>query len=360
MELGKLLCFSTSLGGGGAERQMLALIEGLNSRGIIPEVLNCRSPKNDYPSEAKMNRHFVLVRNRFFEKLCLLWKIFDISPQIIIAYDGGPNLIASIYKFFCRKCKVIVSERNTRHNPISLRNKFLYFLYRYVDVIVSNSKTQAEFLIQTYPKYENKIKVITNYTNTNIYQPNKKESSGVMKIVIPARYYPQKNTLRFLEVINNLNQDPMCPSFICEWYGMNEKNGALLNYFLACKKKMEELHLTNVFLYGYNSNILEVLHSADVICLPSLYEGFSNTLSEAISIGKPVLASRVCDNPTFVRDGWNGYLFDPNSVEDMVNAFRKIFASLDCLDRFGVNSRSLALELFNRDKFIDSYMKLLF
>ena len=337
---------------------MLALIEGLNSRGIIPNVLNCRGSQNDYPSSAKMNRYFVIKKNLFLEKLFLLWKIYKIHPAILIAYDGGPNLIASIYKFFCGDCKVIVSERNTRTKPLSLRNKFLYYLYRYVDVIVSNSKTQADFLKQTYPSYSHKIKIITNYTDINVYKPKEKKISGVIKIVILARYYPQKNTLRFLEVINILNQDSTLPLFVCEWYGLNNRNGILSSYFIECKKKKEELNLTNVFLYGYDNNVLELLNSADVVCLPSLYEGFSNALAEAISIGKPVLASDVCDNPTFVRDGWNGFLFNPNSIEDMASAFKKFFGSLNRYEQFCINSRNLALELFDRDKFIDSYIKL--
>ena len=113
-----------------------------------------------------------------------------------------------------------------------------------------------------------------------------------------------------------------------------------------------------MFLYGYDNNVLELLNSADVVCLPSLYEGFSNALAEAISIGKPVLASDVCDNPTFVRDGWNGFLFNPNSIEDMASAFKKFFGSLNRYEQFCINSRNLALELFDRDKFIDSYIKL--
>lgn len=356
MKAKKILCFSTSLGGGGAERQMVALIEGLNSKGIIPDVLNCRNSRNDYPTEAKMNRHFVITRFRIFEKLCLLWRIYQISPQVLLSFDGGPNLVAALYKFLFRNCKVVVSERNTSQKPLTFRSHILYWLYKYVDTIISNSKTQAEFLIKEYPDYQNKIKVITNYTDTDYYKPSKKSISNPIKIVVPARYAPQKNTIRFLKALSILNNDPLCPAFECEWWGLNESNGRISDYYKECEKIRNELDLNNVRLCGYNNRLLDIIHSADIVCLPSLYEGFSNALSEAISIGKPILASSVCDNPTFVKENWNGYLFDPMNIEDISYKIKLLLQEFSRYQEFGLNSRKLALNLFDKNLFIDSYL----
>ena len=360
VETKKLLCVSTSLGGGGAERQMLALIEGLNSKGIIPDVLNSRDRRTDYPTNAKMNRHFAISKWRIVEKLYMLWRIYKIHPHIILSYDGGPNLIASIYKVIFHNCRVVVSERNTQMYPISFRNKILYYLYRYVDAIISNSKSQEAFLLQEYPKYKNKLCVITNYTNVNAYIPLEKQYSSPIKIIVFARYYPQKNTLRFLDVVKMLNSDPNCPPFVCEWYGENSNGENFFEYYLECQKKRKSLNIDNVFLNGFTRDVKELLLSADVVCLPSLYEGFSNTLSEAISMGKPLLASNVCDNSVFVRDDWNGYLFDPNSIENMVYVIKKMLLNVNRYNEFGNNSRSLAVSMFDYNEFINSYLKVLF
>ena len=48
----------------------------------------------------------------------------------------------------------------------------------------------------------------------------------------------------------------------------------------------------------------------DVFVLPSLAEGISNTILEAMATGLPVIATRVGGNVELVRDGENGALFD--------------------------------------------------
>ena len=98
----------------------------------------------------------------------------------------------------------------------------------------------------------------------------------------------------------------------------------------------------------------------DVMCLPSLFEGFSNSLSESICCGKPVLASNISDNPIIVRDGVNGFLFNPTDVDDMANSIKKM---LDLSDderiEMGNRSRSHALSLFNLEKFTNDYVEII-
>jgi glycosyltransferase involved in cell wall biosynthesis len=50
------------------------------------------------------------------------------------------------------------------------------------------------------------------------------------------------------------------------------------------------------------------LHAADLFCLTSVREGFSNALYESLACGLPVIASRVGGAAELVRDGEDGYL----------------------------------------------------
>lgn len=63
-----------------------------------------------------------------------------------------------------------------------------------------------------------------------------------------------------------------------------------------------------VWLPGDRHDIPELLQSMDVFVLPSLGEGISNTVLEAMASALPVIATRVGGNPELVRDGWNGRL----------------------------------------------------
>ena len=52
----------------------------------------------------------------------------------------------------------------------------------------------------------------------------------------------------------------------------------------------------------------------DVFVLPSLGEGMSNTLLEAMASALPVVATRVGGNPELIEDGRSGFLFSPGDV----------------------------------------------
>lgn len=64
-----------------------------------------------------------------------------------------------------------------------------------------------------------------------------------------------------------------------------------------------------VWMPGDREDIPELLRTFDVFLLPSLGEGISNTVLEAMASGLPVAATRVGGTPELVREGHNGELF---------------------------------------------------
>ena len=65
-----------------------------------------------------------------------------------------------------------------------------------------------------------------------------------------------------------------------------------------------------------------LIESAAFLVLPSIYEGFGIPALEAMSLGKPVLASITSSLPEVVGDA--GVFFDPLSAEDFAAAFAEI------------------------------------
>ena len=61
-----------------------------------------------------------------------------------------------------------------------------------------------------------------------------------------------------------------------------------------------------------------------------------------------------------VEDGVNGFLFDPTSIDSMVSCFKKFFSkSRESIIKMGMHSRMKAEKLFDKDNFINAYIKLI-
>ncbi|OAJ69562.1 sugar transferase [Methylobacillus sp. MM3] len=74
------------------------------------------------------------------------------------------------------------------------------------------------------------------------------------------------------------------------------------------------------WLPGERSDIPELMAAMDIFVLPSLGEGISNTILEAMATGLPVIATRVGGNPELVQEGVTGRLVPPADSEALAQA----------------------------------------
>jgi len=93
----------------------------------------------------------------------------------------------------------------------------------------------------------------------------------------------------------------------------------------ALQTLIAELGLQHcVWMAGDRDDIPELLASMDVFVLPSLGEGISNTVLEAMASGLPVVATRVGGNPELVEDGVTGLLVPVGDVTALANALQTL------------------------------------
>lgn len=71
---------------------------------------------------------------------------------------------------------------------------------------------------------------------------------------------------------------------------------------------------------GKRSDIGEFLAAIDIFVLPSLWEGQPIALLEALAMGKPCIASAVNGIPEIINHGVNGYLVNPNDIDNLYQA----------------------------------------
>jgi sugar transferase (PEP-CTERM/EpsH1 system associated) len=88
-----------------------------------------------------------------------------------------------------------------------------------------------------------------------------------------------------------------------------------------CERLIAELGLADqVCLAGDRNDVAELMRSMDLFVLPSLGEGISNTILEAMASGLPVVATHVGGNPELVEDGKTGKLVPPGDAAALAQA----------------------------------------
>jgi sugar transferase (PEP-CTERM/EpsH1 system associated) len=110
-----------------------------------------------------------------------------------------------------------------------------------------------------------------------------------------------------------------------------------------------------VRLLGERADVPSILAAMDVFVLPSIAEGMSNTLLEAMASGLPLVATRVGGNPELVEDGVNGVLVPRQDPDALVAALRGYVDDPHLRAVHGKASRQRAVAEFGLERMRAAY-----
>ena len=97
------------------------------------------------------------------------------------------------------------------------------------------------------------------------------------------------------------------------------------------------------------------MRSFDLFVLPSLSEGISNTILEAMATGLPVIATRVGGNAELVVDGETGATVPSGDVSALAAAIGSYVANRDLLRAHGRAGRRRIEERFSIQSMVAAY-----
>jgi sugar transferase (PEP-CTERM/EpsH1 system associated) len=112
-----------------------------------------------------------------------------------------------------------------------------------------------------------------------------------------------------------------------------------------------------VHFLGDTGDVPQVLRSLDIFVLPSISEGMSNTLLEAMSCGLPVVASRVGGNRELLEDSGVGLLFEPRNVSDLAEKLSRLLDE-SVRQKLGTAARSHVLSNYSLEDMMQRYREL--
>lgn len=109
---------------------------------------------------------------------------------------------------------------------------------------------------------------------------------------------------------------------------------------------------------GASNETAELMRGFDIFVLPSLNEGISNTILEAMATGLPVVAARVGGNPELVLDAVTGTLYDPLDPGALERALVSYIADPARRRAHGNAGRDRVVQNFSLAAMVDRYLAL--
>lgn len=357
----KIILFVDNLGPGGAQRQVVNIAILFKSSGYDVRVLVYQDipfykallekegiEVDSVKSDSNISR---IVRVRHY--------LIKSGADVVIAFMETPCFIACLSKIGQKKWKLITTERSAKLSTfLSRRNRFFNIFERFSDAKVGNSENAMGMWRKYYPQYSNKYLVIYNKITIPAEYVDKHKvylSSGKLQIIVAASYQELKNPIRVIEALKLLSKDNR-ERLLINWYGRSEITFGNTEIYDKAKELIEKYNLTNcIRLHEETDEIYRLMCESDVVGLFSTVEGLPNTICEAMTIGRPIIMSRVSDYSILVSD--NGVLCDPENVNSIKNALEQMLSfSADDLKTMGKLSREHAKALFSEEEITKKWL----
>ena len=109
---------------------------------------------------------------------------------------------------------------------------------------------------------------------------------------------------------------------------------------------------------GSSDKVPQLLNAMDIFVLPSINEGMSNTLLEAMSCGLPVVATRVGGNTELAEEGRSAYLFEARGAQSLSEILEHLVNSPEVRSELGTSARLRVLREFSLAGMVERYRDL--
>lgn len=310
--------------------------EGIGENVIVHRLPIGKNPKNlHYQSRADLLK-YSWKAYFFSRKLIRDEKDFDLIHAFFAVPCGFQAMLLGA-EF---RLPYLVSLRGADVPGHSERFKALYFvlkpllrlIMRRAARVISNSDGLKDLALETCPGLE--MPVIPNGVDTEEFFPaTGRIDSEAVKILVVSRLTPRKG-IRFL--IRSLPSLPDHVRLVIAGGGGERANLDEIADKLHVSERIDFRGLVP------HEKTPDVYRECDIFCLPSLSEGMSNTVLEAIASGLPIVATVTGGTEELVTNGENGFFVEKESPEDLAEKIGKLASDAALRARMGAASRNKA------------------
>ena len=254
--------------------------------------------------------------------MLLVYKLKKIKKRhrinVAISFAEQANIINVLTK---GKVITILSVRTLLSKQIvdapnaGILSRLVKYLYNKADIIVAPSKLSAQDLVDQFKISAQKLKVIYNYidkekvdelSKENIEDPFLRKLFEQPIMLNVGRLTPAKGQWLLLEMMVKIRIKH--PEWKMVIIGGFETEGLFKSHFILLAKKLglrlydssirvEPSLEYEVYLLGFQANPFRFMRQSRMLLFPSVFEGFPNTLLEAMQSGLPIIVADCAAGP---------------------------------------------------------------
>lgn len=362
---------------GGAEKQAFELSKALVKKGVGVTVITRRLqglPERETLEGVKIER-FKTFGAGAADSLWFVLQVFFYMLAHRAEYDAAhvhlassPAVAAVLAGRLIGKKVVIKLGRGRGLDELTLsketflgRLKLKFFALAGPEILVLN-RDAFDWLRNSAEFRGLRPRLIRNGVDTGRYTPPLYQEKIAAKAAVGlenatvflsvGRLMPEKRMKEFVEVwAEILAEEREKPKIRLVIVGKGPEEKRL-------KEAVSQLQVgESVLLAGPKEDLLPYYRAADVFVLPSLTEGMSNSMLEAMACGVAIMASRVDGAKDAVTDGESGSLFDPLNPAEIKQCLRGHIADRNLALRMGEKARATVVERYAMARVADEILE---
>ncbi|AIT62984.1 glycosyltransferase family 4 protein [Coxiella burnetii] len=220
----------------------------------------------------------------------------------------------------------------------------LVFQHKNTCVIFQNEDDRTQFLQTKLLDPNNSVLIPGSGVSMSAFYPME-EMPGVPRVILASRLLWDKGVGEFVEAAKILKQKKIDACFILVG-GIDSENPSAIN-----QKQLEHWESEGLIEWWRESTeMLAIMHRANIVCLPSYREGLPRVLVEAAASGRAIVTTDVPGCRDVVCDGENGLLVPVKNSEELASAIEILIQNPELRKEMGRRGRARVESKYELDK----------
>lgn len=355
----KILLVITELDAGGAERAFVRVARGLSDQGHQIEVVSLRDAGvlAEELTEQRIPVHALKCRRLDPRSVLRLIPHFRrFQPDLVMSFLHEANLAARLAAAVCSVPVVVSGIR------VADRRAFV----RWTELLTSELVTHYVAVSQNVARIHAELCGIPLSRFTVIYNgvdpaPDSLPPVPLAELMIPDHH-------RIILFAGRLVEQKAPQDLLRAFVALPENRRKDVSLVFVgdgplrseIESMVRENRLENVVrLIGWRADLNTIMKASDVLVLPSRWEGLPNVVLEAMSIGLPVIASRVDGTAEVIADGITGSLFDAGRISELTACLDDFIARPEHHKAMAVNAQDVCRKRFTWGHCVDAFARLM-